>query len=112
VDEDLYSLVLEIGLADELWGQNNSTPKILVRGINLNQNEYQIIGKNKDTVKFTKNGVDYIHFRAKDMIEKLEEFENLTLEIIGEAKINEWGGRTTPQLIIKDYSINDGNLSF
>ena len=112
VDEDLYSLVLEIGLADELWGQNNSTPKILVKGINLNQNEYQIIGKNKDTVKFTKNGVDYIHFRAKDMIEKLEEFENLTLEIIGEAKINEWGGRTKPQVIIKDYSINDGNLSF
>lgn len=46
------------------------------------------------------------------MIEKLEEFENLTLEIIGEAKINEWGGRMTPQIIIKDYSINDGNLSF
>ena len=45
-----------------------------VRDINLTKNDVQIIGRNSDTVKFEKFGITYIKFRAKELIEELEKY--------------------------------------
>ena len=45
------------------------------------------------------------------MIEDLSKYsETINIEIVGEANLNEWGGRTTPQIFIKDYEIKKENI--
>lgn len=110
--EDLAQLINEIAEYDDLWGQNNPTPRILITDIHITSKDYRVMGKNSDTVKFSVNGVDYIKFFAKEFIEELEEFEFITLKIVGKATINEWMGRYSPQIIVEDYDVEDGEYSF
>ena len=85
---------------------------LYVSDINLTKNDIQIIGRNNDTVKFEKFGVEYIKFFAKDLIEELKQYNNLKVEIVGKPSINEWGGRRKPQILIEDYQIENGEMSF
>lgn len=85
---------------------------IAVNHIFITQSDYQIIGKNKDTLKFEKNGITYIKFHAKALIEKLSEFPEMELTVVGKPSINEWMGNQTPQIIISDIEIGDSKYSF
>lgn len=108
---DLGRLITDISRHDDIWGQSNNVPLIHVKGLIVEPNEISIIGKNSDTVKIEKNGITYIKFKAKDMIEDLSKYsETINIEIVGEANLNEWGGRTTPQIFIKDYEIKKENI--
>lgn len=108
---DLDRLITDISRHDDIWGQSNNVPLIHVKGLIVEPDEISIIGKNSDTVKIEKNGITYIKFKAKDMIEDLSKYsETINIEIVGEANLNEWGGRTTPQIFIKDYEIKKENI--
>ena len=85
---------------------------IYINDINLTRNDIQIIGKNADTVKFEKFGITYIQFHAKQLIEDLAKYDDIKMEIIGRANINEWMGNITPQIFIEGYEVSDGSLSF
>ena len=70
------------------------------------------MGSQKDTVKIMKNGIAYMKFKAKDMIEELNKYNNIKMEVVGRANLNEWGGRVTPQIFIEEYEIKDDTLGF
>ena len=112
VDKDLIPLVMEIGNAPEVWGQNNKEALIYIKDINIKKNEIQVIGRNLDTLKFEKFGITYIKFFAKDMIQQLEQYDNIKIEVVGKANLNEWGGRITPQIMIENYEIKDDTYGF
>lgn len=109
---DLADLVNDIGNNDFIWSQQNDAPKIHVTDINLRKSDIQVIGKTGNTVKFEKNGITYIQFFANDLIEDLNNYDDIKLEIVGTAKLNEWGGRVTKQIIIKDYEVRNGECEF
>ena len=111
-DSDLKELIEDLANNEDLWGQNNSQPLIHVKGLNLTQNEIQVIGSKKDTIKFEKGGVVYIKFHATDMIEDLKQYNTMNLEIVGHANINEWMGRRTPQIFIDNYEIKQDLFAF
>lgn len=112
MDADLTALVDDIGIYDFIWSQQNDTPKIHVMDINLRSSDIQIMGKTGNTVKFEKNGITYIKFFANDLIEELRQYQDIKLEVVGTAKLNEWGGRITRQIIIKDYEVKNGECEF
>lgn len=70
------------------------------------------MGKNKDTVKFEKFGIAYMKFHAKDLIEELNKYSDMKIEVVGHANLNEWGGKVTPQIFIEDIELEDGTLGF
>lgn len=70
------------------------------------------MGKNKDTVKITQNGIAYMFFRASALIEQIENLSSMRLEVVGRANVNEWGGQYTPQIFVDDYNIYDNRLIF
>ena len=112
IDNDLEYLISNISCYKRLFGQGNRYPLILINNILINNNNIQIIGKNKDTLKFEKNNVTFIKFFAKDMIEDILKYDEIGLEIIGEANLNYYDDRITPQIIIKDYNLYDSSLIF
>lgn len=111
-EKDLGAIIMDIGKYESIWGQDISEPKIFVTDINLKRSDISIIGKNNNTVKFEKFGVTYIKFFAKDMIEELNQYNEIKLNIVGSMKINQWAGRSTPQIIIDNYDIFDNTLGF
>ena len=111
-NKELEKIVNDLGSYPQLWGQHNPEPLIYIKDINLTPNDIQIIGKNKDTVKFEKFGITYIQFHAKQLIEDLSNLNDIKMKIVGKANINEWMGRITPQVFIEGYEVSDGTYSF
>lgn len=106
----LSDLIFDLCSGDKFYGQENSEPVIIVENISLNINNIQIIGSNKDTLKFVFNDITYIKFKASDIIEQLKKYsENVKLTIAGKGNINEWGGRKTPQILINEIEIKESN---
>ena len=113
-DSDLIPLIYDLATHEDLFGQHNNEPLIHITDINLKRSDISIIGKNADTVRIEKFGVTYLKFHAKDMIQELAELPTNTikLEVVGRANLNHYAGRTTPQIFIIDYQIDDGRLGF
>ena len=36
----------------------------------------------------------------------------MKVELVGRPNVNEWMGNYTPQIMIEDYEVSDGSLSF
>lgn len=106
--QDLGRLITELGSADDIWGQGNAVPMIDITHIVVDSSNVRVMGSNMDTVKIEKNGIAYMKFRAKDLIEELRGHEGvMEIEVVGRANLNEWGGRVTPQVFIEDCDIKD-----
>lgn len=111
-DSDLADIIQDIGNHNGIWGQQNPEPLIHVTDINISASDVQVMGKNKDTVKFEKFGIAYMKFHAKDLIEQLKQYSSMKIEVVGRANMNEWGGRVTPQIFIEDIEVKDNALGF
>ena len=110
--EDLSDLIYDLAGNTSIWGQNNSEPLIYVPNIYLDKTDYKVIGTNKDTVRFEKNGVIFIKFHANDLIEQLNNCNEIKISIVGKPNINEWMGNKSPQIMIEDYEVIDDLLAF
>ena len=107
---DLGSLVLELGGAKDVWGQNNGEALIHVSKIPVTPASMRVMGSNNDTIKIEYNGMAYLKFHAKDLIDEIKSQSGpIEMEVVGKANLNEWGGRVTPQIIIEDYEIKSIN---
>ena len=111
-DDNLNTAIHQIGARPDIWGQGNDEPYFAVQNISLSCDEVNLIGKNADTLKFTKNGITYIMFKATELIEKIQNKTEFSLEIVGRANLNEWMGNVTPQIIIEDYNFRNTLLDF
>lgn len=110
-DKDIEKIVTEISRYTKLWSHKNNQPIIGVNNINLAKADIQIIGKNKDTIKFLKNGITYMKFKATDMIEEIDKFDEIKMEITGTPNMNYFGGNCYPQIFIKGYEIHNNVTS-
>ena len=103
---DLSKLVLDIGALTHIWGQGNKEPYIYIKPIAVNTSQFTVMGKNKDTLKINIGGIDYIKFRATDLIEELQSAPStVQIEMVCKANVNEWMGMRKPQMFIEDCEI-------
>lgn len=92
----LPQLIIDLDDYSFCWSQNNSEPNIHVTDLNVTWDDIDVVGKNQDTLRIHKNGITFIKFFAKDLIEELRQYNKLKIELVGRASINEWGGHRTP----------------
>jgi len=111
-DKDIADIVFDLANYEDVWGHGNDQPFIYVHDLNVTKDDYQIMGKNKDTLKITKFGVAYMKFFAKDLIHQLETMGKIKINLIGKPNLNEWAGRYTPQIFIEAYEVQDDTLGF
>ena len=112
MDNDIDNLIRDVGEYEYIWSNQNDEPTLYIDNIILSANEIQIIGTNRDTVKFTKNGITYIKFKANELIDELSGMKDIIMKIVGRCNINEWNGIKNPQIIIDDYEIIDNMYGF
>lgn len=111
-DKDIENIVFDLAKYENTWGQNNPEALIYIHDLNITRNDYQIIGKDKTTIKIEKFGITYLKFHAKKLIEELEQLNEIKMELIGKPNVNEFAGRVTPQIFIEDYEVQDGTFGF
>lgn len=111
-DKDVTNIIFDVGVHEDVWGTQNPEPRIFVSDINFSLNDIQVMGKNKDTLKIEKFGVSYMKFHAKDLIEELKQHNQIKMNIVGKANVNEYFGNVTPQIFIESYEVFDGALAF
>ena len=112
MDNDIDNLIRDVGEYGYIWSSQNDEPTLYIDNIILSANEIQIIGTNRDTVKFIKNGITYIKFKANELIDELSGMKDIIMKIVGRCNINEWNGIKNPQIIIDDYEIIDNMYGF
>ena len=109
---DLGRLITEISRYTKIWGQGNPVPLIAVTNIPITPNTIRVMGARQDTLKIECGSVSFLKFFATDLIQDIQQYGcNCTIDIIGEANLNEYKGRITPQIFIKDYEIKEGAKS-
>ena len=111
-DKDIEALVFDLAKYENTWGQQNPEALIYIHDLNITRDDWQAIGKDGATLKITKFGICYMKFFAKKLIEELEQYDEVKMQLVGKANLNEWNSVQTPQIFIEDYEIEDGALGF
>ncbi|MGL4572736.1 MAG: DHHA1 domain-containing protein, partial [Clostridium sp.] len=117
------SLVNYIGEYEYLWGNGLEQPLFYVENIIVQPNNIKILGSEKNTLKFTSNGLDYIVFKQdpKELEElfKSNETNPIEFNVTCRFTINKWKQRgyiekCTPQCVVDkmEYKIMENNCVF
>lgn len=109
---EIQTMAFQLEELASIWGRGIEEPKIAIKDIFYTPENIQVMGKNGDTVKISKNGISFIRFKDEAFANKVSKYDYGTITMIGKIQINEWCGRKNAQVIIEDYEIKDDKFSF
>jgi single-stranded-DNA-specific exonuclease len=105
--DDLSNLILDVASLTPTWGQGNKEALIYVRPATITTSNIFVMGSNKEHLRITINGIEYVKFYATELIEKIQSAgKPVQIEMVCKAAINEWGGQRKPQMLVEDCEIN------
>jgi len=97
-------LVESVGKHKNIWGNSVDEPLFALENLLINTGDIELMGKNKNTIKFKFNGISLIKFFTNE--EKFNEMKAhpaINLTVVGKFGVNEYMGKITPQVMIEDY---------
>lgn len=112
-NEISISDIVDMTKFNDIIGQGIEEPMIAVEHLNLSRDQFEIFGKNEDTISFLVNNIKFIQFKCKDgnklyewLNDTWNETDEIDITIIGKPSINEYQGIKTYQIIIEDLNVN------
>lgn len=103
----LNEMIFDLWKGKNIYGQNCPEPIIITQNLTIRPDNIKIIGAYKDTVKITFNNTTFMKFKAKELIEQLQNYPSgFIATIVGRPSVNSWNGIETPQILIEDIEIN------
>ena len=104
----LIFIIAQIDEHKDIWGKDVEEPLLCIKNIILYHKDVLVMGTNEESFKFTKNGISFVKFKDLEFYDQIMNAEEpLYLTIIGRANMNHWQGRSTPQIFIQDYNIEN-----
>lgn len=107
---------MDIISVDELkdyWCRGFEKPLFYIRLNNVNPSEITTMGASNNTIKINKDYISYIKFKCtEDDLNEFLQGGTYDIELIGTFNVNEWNGRTFPQVFIEDYKITKRTEEF
>ena len=100
------SQIIELNQNEDLFGGNISKPLIAGIGLTVHRN---CISQRGSVLKFFIDGIECIKYKTPIGLAdelKMGFIQEFTIDIIGEATINNWGGRITHQIVLQDFVFN------
>lgn len=89
----------------DYYGNGIDEPKLVIKNISLAN--IMAMGTNKDSMKISFNGIDYVHFKDLNFVEEVSMNRTKLLTVYGKTILNTFAGKTTTQFIIDDYEFID-----
>lgn len=103
-------LLLSLAEHPEYFGNHIDEPTIVVENIPLVS--IMPMGANKDSMKISYNGIDYVKFKDEDFVEEVQQNRMSTLTVYGRVNLNEWMGKKSVQVFITDYELKEDNSKY
>lgn len=98
--------IFAIAEMKNLWCKGFEEPLFHISLKDVQQSTISLIGKNKDTIKFKNNYIDFIKFKCdEEEINQLIGDTPVDIELVGKFAVNEWNGRSYPQIKIEDMEV-------
>ena len=92
----------------EYFGNHIEEPAFVIKNIPLMN--VMAMGTNKDSMKISYNGIDYVRFKDDNFVEEVMNNRTKKLTVYGRANLNEWMGKKSVQCFITDYElVEDSN---
>ena len=107
---DNISLLWQLAECSDYYGNGIDEPKFIIKNIPLNN--MLVMGENKDCVKISYKGIDYVKFKNTDFIDDLRAHRLQLLTVYGRAALNTYMGHTSIQLLIDDYELEEDNSKY
>jgi len=85
----------------DYYGNGVDEPHIIIKHIPLRN--ILTMGANKDSMRITANGIDFVHFKDADFVDKISMNRTDLLTVYGRANLNTFNGTTSIQCFIDDY---------
>lgn len=118
VGDITVKIVTDLARLEDIIGQGIEEPMLAIENISLTKEQFEIFGKNEDTIFFMINEIKYIQFRCKEgnqlydwLQNAWDENDSVVFNIVGKPSINEYNGVRTPQIIIEDVVVVSTNNS-
>lgn len=99
------SVIRAIDTYKDVWSRYMEEPLVAVTEMNIDTKDIQLLGANKNTIKFMYRGITFLLFNTNE--EQLKTFANYSsvqFELVGRCSMNLYDGRESPQVIIKDFN--------
>lgn len=112
IDDELTIDQIDLTMLDQIsllepYGMGNSTPSFLIRDTTISR--IQTMGTEKNHLKLTlqmgQAMIDVVAFRQAELAEELVPYNKL--QVVGELQINEWNGKRSPQVLLKDLAVHE-----
>jgi single-stranded DNA-specific DHH superfamily exonuclease len=87
----------------EYFGNHIDEAYVVVKNIPLMN--IMAMGTNKDSMKISYNGIDYVKFKDLDFVDEITKNRTKKLTVYGRANLNEWMGKQSIQVFISDYEL-------
>ena len=94
----------------EYFGNHIDEVFVIVKDIPLKS--IMAMGANKDSMKISYNGIDYVKFKDEDFVEKITNNRAKKLTVYGRPNLNEWMGKKSIQVFITDYELVEDNSKY
>lgn len=118
IDDVSIKIITDLTRLEDIIGQGIEEPMFAIENISLTKEQFEIFGKNEDTISFMINEIKYIQFKCKegnqlyDFLQNAwDENDSVAFNIVGKPSINEYNGIRTPQIIIEDVVVISTNNS-
>ena len=94
----------------EYFGNHIEEPTLVIKNIPLMN--VMTMGTNKDSIKISYNGIDYVKFKDTAFIEEVMNNRTKKLTVYGRANLNEWMGKKSVQIFITDYELVEDSSKY
>lgn len=118
IDDVTVKIVTDLARLEDIIGQGIEEPMLAIENISLSKEQFEIFGKNEDTISFMIDEIKYIQFKCKegnqlyDFLQNAwDENDSVVFNIVGKPSINEYNGVRTPQIIIENVIVVSTNNS-
>ena len=96
-------LLMVLASHPEFFGNHIDEIKFVIKNITLSN--VMAMGANKDSMKISYNGVDYVRFKDMDFVDTVMNNRMDKLTVYGRTNLNTFAGRTSIQVFIDDYEL-------
>jgi single-stranded-DNA-specific exonuclease len=113
-DKGINKMMLkDFAEVEDLYGNGIPQPKFVFHIVLGNDKaNYNIMGKNADTLKFEYKGIDFLQFKAEDTIEALKSTDSALVElvVIGRSQYSTYQGEKRLQITIDNAEVRPVNI--
>ena len=102
-EPDVSLLLYSLAEHPEFFGNHIDEIKVVIKNIELSS--IMAMGANKDSMKISYNGIDYVRFKDMDFVDTIMNNRIDKLTVYGRANLNTFAGRTSIQVFIDDYEL-------